>query len=87
MNIIDIKKKFAEGITNNFIDDIYIFALNNGAVGGKILGAGGGGFFLFQSQTDKKAQLYSALKSKKLKVQDFIFDDRGVRSWLVRSNL
>ena len=82
-----LKKKFADGISNTYVDEIYDFALENGAIGGKILGAGGGGFFLFQSQIDKKGMLVNALKNRNLLVKDFIFDDRGVRSWLIRSHL
>ena len=41
------KKKLANGVTNNYIDDIYNVALSKGAFGGKLMGAGGGGFFFF----------------------------------------
>jgi D-glycero-alpha-D-manno-heptose-7-phosphate kinase len=81
-----LKKNFADEISNPYVNEIYDFALQNGAVGGKILGAGGGGFFLFQSKIDKKGNLCNALKNKNLLVKDFIFEDRGVRSWVVRSN-
>lgn len=43
----DIKKKLANNITNQNLDNIYSEAIKNGALGGKLLGAGGGGFFLF----------------------------------------
>jgi len=41
------KKELGPGITNNLIDDMYQYGLLNGASGGKLLGAGGGGFLLF----------------------------------------
>ena len=41
------KKSLSSSITNSFIDEIYNIAINKGALGGKLLGAGGGGFFLF----------------------------------------
>jgi len=41
------KKGLSSSITNSFIDEIYNIAINKGALGGKLLGAGGGGFFLF----------------------------------------
>ena len=41
------KKSLSSSITNFDIDEIYNNAINNGALGGKLLGAGGGGFFLF----------------------------------------
>jgi D-glycero-alpha-D-manno-heptose-7-phosphate kinase len=48
-----IKKSVSKFISNQKIDYIYDFALQNGAVGGKLLGAGGGGFFLFYVPRDK----------------------------------
>lgn len=42
----NIKKKFAKGISNSLIDEMYNKAKSAGAIGGKILGAGGGGFML-----------------------------------------
>jgi D-glycero-alpha-D-manno-heptose-7-phosphate kinase len=48
-----IKKSVSKFISNKKIDDIYDFALQNGAVGGKLLGAGAGGFFLFYVPRDK----------------------------------
>ncbi len=42
-----IKKSLSSSISNNHIDDIYEKGINCGAIGGKILGAGGGGFILF----------------------------------------
>ncbi len=43
----EAKKKFSSKISNKFLDDIYNYAIKNGAAGGKLLGAGDGGYFLF----------------------------------------
>jgi D-glycero-alpha-D-manno-heptose-7-phosphate kinase len=43
----DIKKNLTNNVTNKNLDNIYSEAIKNGALGGKLLGAGGGGFFLF----------------------------------------
>ena len=43
----ELKKKRSPGMSSPLIDQWYSAALDNGAVGGKIVGAGGGGFFLF----------------------------------------
>lgn len=48
------KKELATNITNPFIDDLYNQGINAGASGGKLLGAGGGGFILFYVPTNKK---------------------------------
>lgn len=50
----EIKKKYANNITNQFIDELYAKAKKNGAIGGKLLGAGSGGFILFVTNDRKK---------------------------------
>ncbi len=47
------KKELSRNISSDFFDGIYSLALRNGALGGKILGAGGGGFFLFYVEENK----------------------------------
>ena len=49
-----LKRELAQGITNTNIDDIYNKAIESGALGGKLLGAGGGGFLLFYVEKDKQ---------------------------------
>jgi len=56
-----IKKKFAGGVTNPMIDDMYERAKNAGALGGKILGAGGGGFLLCYVPKEKQNDVKNAL--------------------------
>ena len=68
-------------ITNNYIDEIYDGALANGALGGKILGAGGGGFFLFFVPPFAKHLLTRYLKSKGLVINPFRFEKQGLRTW------
>ena len=69
------KKSIAEGISNTWIDDAYNIALNNGALGGKILGAGDGGFFLFFAPPTKHQDIISNLP--KMKKFDFLFETNG----------
>lgn len=57
-----LKKSMASGISNKEIDDWYNKAMKSGAIGGKILGAGGGGFLLFYVEPEKQAKVISALK-------------------------
>jgi len=59
------KQKLASRISNPQIDAYYQIALDNGAVGGKILGSGGGGFLLFYCEPDRQAQLQAALPGLK----------------------
>ena len=68
------KKELANGISNEFIDKNYEIAIKNGAIGGKLLGAGGGGFLLFYVPENKHQKVRSALKLKEL---EFRFDNKG----------
>lgn len=69
-----LKKGLSNIVTNNKIDGIYDYFLNNGALGGKILGAGGGGFLLFYMKNNKK-KLIS--KNKDLVTIPFKFSNYG----------
>ena len=69
------KKELANGISNPDIDYYYDVAMKNGALGGKLLGAGGGGFLLFYVKEDKREQLRKALAD--LKEISFNFDNKG----------
>jgi len=69
------KKELANGISNEFIDQHYQKAISNGAVGGKLLGAGGGGFLLFYVPENKHQKVRQALKD--LKELKFRFDNKG----------
>jgi len=56
-----LKREMAASVSNGTIDDIYDKAIAAGALGGKLLGAGGGGFILFLVAPDRQAQLRKAL--------------------------
>ena len=56
-----LKKDLSDQVSNSQIDDIYKTAMKNGAIGGKILGAGGGGFILFFVEIDQRERLKAAL--------------------------
>ena len=72
------KKRLAEGITNPHFDKIYDIAKKNGALGGKITGAGGGGFFLFYCE-ESQSKLRKAMKDAGLKEMRFDFDYEGTK--------
>jgi len=69
------KKDLALGISNANIDRCYDLALKAGASGGKLLGAGGGGFLLFYVKKDKQAKVRKALSH--LKEMPFRFESQG----------
>lgn len=64
-----IKKKLEKSITNDYLEDIYSNAMKLGALGGKILGSGGGGFFLFFINPDKQDYITKKLKMKSVKIK------------------
>ena len=72
----DMKKKLSSGVTNPVIDSIYNKALDNGATGGKISGAGGGGFFTFYCNKEHQ-KLRNAMKAEGLKELEYSFDLDG----------
>jgi D-glycero-alpha-D-manno-heptose-7-phosphate kinase len=70
-----LKQKLASKISNSEIDEIYSAGLKSGASGGKLLGAGGGGFMLFYCEKDKQEKLKNALRN--FNTFDFKFERDG----------
>jgi D-glycero-alpha-D-manno-heptose-7-phosphate kinase len=70
------KKRLSDDIASRRINELYALARDNGAVGGKISGAGGGGFFLFYAEDGKK-QLRKAMEQAGLREMRFRFDLEG----------
>jgi D-glycero-alpha-D-manno-heptose-7-phosphate kinase len=79
-----LKRQFSGKISNDRLDKIYQDALDHGAVGGKLLGAGGGGFFLFYVPPFSKYKLIDSLEAAKLKIQPFRFEHEGLLAWSTR---
>jgi len=73
----DHKKKRSNSMSNNNIDDWYEIARKNGALGGKMIGAGGGGFLMFYA--DDKAKLRHAMRAQGLHEVRFRFDFSGTQ--------
>jgi D-glycero-alpha-D-manno-heptose-7-phosphate kinase len=71
-----LKKCLSDGITNPQIDAWYELAKANGAIGGKITGAGGGGFLMFYCE-EKKSQVRSAMRAEGLRELNVRFDFEG----------
>lgn len=69
-----LKKKMARNISNPVLDEYYEKALKAGIIGGKLLGAGGGGFFLFYCKQRYQEDVRKALNLKEL---NFKFDNEG----------
>ena len=61
-----LKRLLAEGVSANWMDELYQIALSNGAFGGKLMGAGGGGFFFFLAPPNKHQKIRDALPKIKV---------------------
>lgn len=83
----ELKRTFSSKISNPFLDQIYNEAIQNGAVGGKLLGAGGGGYFLFYVPSFDRHKLMNWVKTKGLIATPFVFENSGLQSWTVRENI
>jgi D-glycero-alpha-D-manno-heptose-7-phosphate kinase len=79
------KKKMARQITNDTIDALYETARKHGALGGKILGAGGGGYLLLYCEFDKKHIIAEELEKLGGQFVEFTFDHHGLQTWEVRA--
>jgi D-glycero-alpha-D-manno-heptose-7-phosphate kinase len=78
------KKRMATQITDPRIDELYETARKHGALGGKISGAGGGGYMFFYCPFDKKHVIAEQLERLGARVVDFHFDAHGLQTWEVR---
>jgi D-glycero-alpha-D-manno-heptose-7-phosphate kinase len=77
------KKRMSPLITNSRIDELYDIALRKGALGGKITGAGGGGYILIFCDFAKKHRLIEALEFIGASVIEFTFSNKGIMAWTV----
>ena len=78
------KKRLDSQITNSGIDELYEIGRRHGAIGGKVLGAGGGGYMLFFCEFPKKHRVAEALERAGGQVVEFGFEPHGVQTWEAR---
>lgn len=80
----ELKRRLSSKISSGRLDELYQMARSHGAVGGKLLGAGGGGFFLFYAPPFRKYELIAGLQASGLRVRPFRFEPDGLRAWTAR---
>ena len=73
----EYKKERSQFMTNNKIDSLYSTARKNGALGGKLIGAGGGGFLMFYSENVNLIE--KKFLNLGIKKMDFDFDFEGTK--------
>jgi D-glycero-alpha-D-manno-heptose-7-phosphate kinase len=78
------KKRFTAGISNDRIDALYAKARATGALGGTLLGAGGGGYILLFCDFARKAKVARAVQDAGGGVTDFSLETNGLQTWAVR---
>ncbi len=79
----ELKKQLDTRITNPSLERIYETARRSGATGGKILGAGGGGYFLFHCEPENRQRLLRAMKNVGVTSERFGFESNGLQTWMV----
>jgi D-glycero-alpha-D-manno-heptose-7-phosphate kinase len=77
----EYKKQMADGITNSRIDKIYTAAIEAGATGGKISGAGGGGFMFFYCPGITRYNVINALEQFGGRARRYEFTNQGLETW------
>ena len=76
-----IKKRMNNGVTNEFVEDCYNTARDLGALGGKLLGAGGSGFLLIYASPLYQKKIKSTLAEKGAIQEMFKFSKNGLEVW------
>lgn len=76
-----IKRGLSNGISDASLDAVYDAAIEEGALGGKLLGAGGGGFFMFFVQPQHRQRVARRLRAMGCHITNFRFENEGVTSW------
>jgi D-glycero-alpha-D-manno-heptose-7-phosphate kinase len=79
------KQKTAKGIVNETIRALYDLAMANGAWGGKVSGAGGGGFMMFLTDPENRYRLASAIRAAGVDAHPVHFVDGGAETWTVNT--
>ena len=79
-----LKKEFYNKISNSYIDKLYATAKKEGALGGKVLGAGGNGYLLIYASPLYQRAIVESLESQKAKPVHFNFVDEGLETWVTK---
>lgn len=79
-----LKRKLSNRVSNTEIDKLYDLARMKGAVGGKILGAGGGGHLLLFCKPDKRFDVINSMSKYGVKLVPFNFETKGLQTWVVK---
>lgn len=89
-NILDrgwnYKREMADGISTPFFEEIYNTAIEAGSTGGKISGAGGGGYVFFYCPGNTRFAVAKALETLGGKIQQYTFTKKGLETWRTKKS-
>jgi D-glycero-alpha-D-manno-heptose-7-phosphate kinase len=77
------KRKTSKSVSNAKVEEIFALGLKNGAVAGKVSGAGGGGFLMFMTDPEHRYRLVTALSEAGASASQVQFTDAGAESWAI----
>ncbi len=77
------KKRMSDRISTPHLDDLYQLARSEGALGGKITGAGGGGYMLLYTPFDRKLQIREAMRAAGCEIHEVALEPLGLQTWRV----
>jgi D-glycero-alpha-D-manno-heptose-7-phosphate kinase len=80
----EYKKLLVDEVSNRHVDRLYELARREGAIGGKMPGAGGGGYFLLLTRFDRKHRVAAALERHGAQAVRFQFEPEGLTTWSAR---
>jgi len=80
------KRRMSSRISSPELDELYATAKREGALGGKITGAGGGGYMLLYCDFERKHALAEKMRSMGCEIHDFALEPLGLQSWRVNGN-
>lgn len=79
------KKRMSPKISSPELDQLYELAIREGAIGGKITGAGGGGYMLLYARFDQKHALAAKLRSRGCEIHEVAMEPVGLQTWRVET--
>jgi D-glycero-alpha-D-manno-heptose-7-phosphate kinase len=79
----EAKKRMSDRISNPRIEELYTAARSAGAIGGKVTGAGGGGYLLLYCDPDRKHEVAARMRELDAVADEFAFEEMGLRTWRV----
>lgn len=77
------KKRMSTKISNTHLDDLYLLARRHGATGGKITGAGGGGYMLLYCEFERKHEVREAMRAAGCEIHEVALEPLGLQTWRV----